>query len=163
MRWGWDCIPTDSKDLSLISFVWFGFGGTENPEEKILSPPKLSGSFPSLKSLFKYPFLREAFLTPISDQRTPIYSLTNDTILLNRLIPLGCFSKFPIGMLCLGQYYISKAILFLFLKLINLFMAALGLRCCARAFCSCGERRLLFFAVRGLLIVVASLVAEHGL
>ena len=42
-------------------------------------------------------------------------------------------------------------------------MAALGLRCCAWAFSSCGERGLLFLAVRGLLIVVASLVAEHGL
>ena len=44
-----------------------------------------------------------------------------------------------------------------------LFLAALGLRCCARAFSSCGERGLLFVAVRGLLIVVASLVVEHGL
>ena len=36
-------------------------------------------------------------------------------------------------------------------------MAALGLRCCARAFSSCGERGLLFVAVRGLLIAMASL------
>ena len=43
------------------------------------------------------------------------------------------------------------------------FLAALGLRCCARAFCSCGEQGLLFIVVCGLLIVVASLVAEHGL
>ena len=43
------------------------------------------------------------------------------------------------------------------------FLAALGLRCCVRAFSSCGERGLLFVAVLGLLIVVASLVAEHGL
>ena len=42
-------------------------------------------------------------------------------------------------------------------------LAALGLCCCARAFSSCGERGLLFIAVRGLLIVVASLVVEHGL
>ena len=46
---------------------------------------------------------------------------------------------------------------------IYLFLAALGLRCCARAFSSCGERGLLIVAVRGLLIVVASLVVEHGL
>ena len=39
----------------------------------------------------------------------------------------------------------------------------MGLRCCTRAFSSCSERGLLFIAVRGLLIVVASLVAEHGL
>ena len=42
-------------------------------------------------------------------------------------------------------------------------LAALGLRCCTRAFSSCGERGLLFVAVRGLLIAVASLVAEHRL
>ena len=37
----------------------------------------------------------------------------------------------------------------------------LGLRCCAQAFSSCGEQGLLFIAVRGLVIAVASLVAEH--
>ena len=43
-----------------------------------------------------------------------------------------------------------------FLKFIYyLFLAVLGLCCCARAFFSCSER--------GLLIAVASLVAEHGL
>ena len=43
------------------------------------------------------------------------------------------------------------------------FLAALGLCCCTWAFSSCGERGLLFVVVRGLLIAVASLVAEHGL
>ena len=42
-------------------------------------------------------------------------------------------------------------------------MAALGLRCCAQAFSSCGEQGLLFVVVCGLFIVAASLVAEHGL
>ena len=50
-------------------------------------------------------------------------------------------------------------------------MAALGLRCCARAFSSCGarafsscgERGLLFVEVQGPLIALASLVMEHGL
>ena len=46
---------------------------------------------------------------------------------------------------------------------IYLFLAALGLCCCSWAFSSCGKRRLLFFVVRGLLMAVASLVAEHGL
>ena len=41
-------------------------------------------------------------------------------------------------------------------------MAVLGLRCCAQAFSSCGGWGLLFVAVCGLLIAVASLVAEHG-
>ena len=46
---------------------------------------------------------------------------------------------------------------------IYLFLAALGLRCCTRAFSNCSERGLLFVAVLGLLIAVASLVVEHGL
>ena len=52
-------------------------------------------------------------------------------------------------------YIFSICFLFFFL------LAALGLGCCARAFSSCGERGLLFLAVHGLLIAVASLVAEH--
>ena len=52
---------------------------------------------------------------------------------------------------------------FLIFYFISLFLAALGLRCRTRAFSSCGERGLLFIAVHGLLIAVASLVAEHGL
>ena len=63
---------------------------------------------------------------------------------------------------------IHECILFVFFKnkfiyLFILFLAVLGVWCCARAFSSCGEPGLLFVAVRGLLIVVASLVAEHGL
>ena len=49
-----------------------------------------------------------------------------------------------------------------FIYFIYLFLAALGLHCCMRAFSSCDERGLLFVVVRGLLIAVASLVAEHG-
>ena len=44
-----------------------------------------------------------------------------------------------------------------------LFLAVLGLRFCARAFSSCGERGPLFIAARGPLIIAASLVAEHRL
>ena len=46
---------------------------------------------------------------------------------------------------------------------IYLFLAVLGLRFCARAFSSCGERGPLFIAVRGPLTIAASLVAEHRL
>ena len=42
-------------------------------------------------------------------------------------------------------------------------MAMLGLRFCARALSSCGKRGPLFIAVRGPLIIAASLVAEHRL
>ena len=54
----------------------------------------------------------------------------------------------------------SVMLIYLF---IYLFSAVLGLRCCARAFSSFGKQGLLFVMMRGLLIVVASLVVEHGL
>ena len=53
--------------------------------------------------------------------------------------------------------------LLFFYFFLDLFLAALGLRCGVRAFSSCVKGGLLFVAVRGLLIVVASLVAELGL
>ena len=53
--------------------------------------------------------------------------------------------------------------LYTFKFLFILLLAALGLRCCTRAFSSCGEQGLLFVAVHGLFIEVASLVAEQGL
>ena len=58
---------------------------------------------------------------------------------------------------------LKYSFLFAYLFAYFLFLAALGLRCCAWASSSCGERGLLLFAVRGLLIAVASLVVEHGL
>ena len=51
----------------------------------------------------------------------------------------------------------------LYIYIYFFFFFALGLRCCAWAFSSCGERGLLFVAVHRLLIGVASLVAEHRL
>ena len=56
-----------------------------------------------------------------------------------------------------------QSFFFLISLFIYLFLAALGLRCCTRAFSSCSERGLLFVAVHRLLIAVASLVAEHRL
>ena len=50
-----------------------------------------------------------------------------------------------------------------FFFLIYLFLAVLGLRFCARAFSSCGERGSLFIALHGPLTIAASLVAEHRL
>ena len=50
-----------------------------------------------------------------------------------------------------------------FYLFIYLFLAVLGLRFCARAFSSCGERGPLFIAVRGPLTIAASLAAEHRL
>ena len=52
----------------------------------------------------------------------------------------------------------KKAIAYLFIYIY--FLAVLGLCCCAQAFSSCSERGLLFVVVYGLLIAVASLVAQ---
>ena len=51
----------------------------------------------------------------------------------------------------------------LFIYLFIYLWLRLGLHCCAQAFSSCDERGLLFVAVHGLLIAVASLVVEHRL
>ena len=61
---------------------------------------------------------------------------------------------------CRLYIFLKNKFIYLF---IYLFLAALGLHCCAQAFSSCGEWGLLFLAVRGLLITVASLVVEHRL
>ena len=53
---------------------------------------------------------------------------------------------------------------FVLITLIYLFLAALGLHCYTQAFSSCSEWRLLSScSVFGLLIAVASLIADHGL
>ena len=53
--------------------------------------------------------------------------------------------------------------IFIYLFIYLLFLAVLGPHCCAQAFSSCGEHGLLSVVVRGLLISVASPVAEHRL
>ena len=58
-------------------------------------------------------------------------------------------------------FFFKGNAIYLFIYLFIL--AVLGLRFCARAFSSCGERGPLFIAVRGPLTVAASLVVEHRL
>ena len=70
---------------------------------------------------------------------------------------IGILRRLPhVGMVSYYYYFLINLFIYLFL-------AALGLHCCAQAFSSCGERGLLFVAVHGLLTAVASLVVEHGL
>ena len=59
--------------------------------------------------------------------------------------------------------FVHLSFFFNFIYLFIYLLAVLGLRCCAWAFSSCGERGLLFVAVHRFLIAVASLVVEHGL
>ena len=78
---------------------------------------------------------------------------------------------FPLVLITFGQFvltysrYTENGARFFkkFIYFIYLFLTALGLHCCTQAFSCCGEWGLLFVVVCGLLIVVASLVAEHGL
>ena len=60
-----------------------------------------------------------------------------------------------VGYVLVVALFFKKIYLFIYFWLCWVFIAARGL------FSSCGERGLLFVAVHGLLIVVASLVAEH--
>ena len=61
-------------------------------------------------------------------------------------------------------FFFKELLTYLFIFLFYfIFLAVLGLRFCARAFSSCGERGPLFIAVRGPLTITASLVAEHRL
>ena len=64
----------------------------------------------------------------------------------------------------IGSYKLQIIVpIIFFFNFIYLFMAVLGLRFCARAFSSCGERGSLFITVREPLTIAASLVAEHRL
>ena len=70
------------------------------------------------------------------------------------------FSKIVLAEIC---HESSHPTLFFFGKTIYLLLAALGLYCCARAFSSCGEQRLLSAQVCRLLIAVSPLVVVVNL
>ena len=74
--------------------------------------------------------------------------------------PRLCMSSFLLGtgFLALRSLCLTDSSLGFFkIFFLSFLLAALVLRCCTRAFSSCGERGLLFVAVHGLLIAVASL------
>ena len=76
-----------------------------------------------------------------------------------QLVLPGLLSKRTVRQRCVYRFLsFFKINLFIYL-----FLAVLGLPCCAWTFSGCGEWGLLFVAVCGLLIVVASLVVGHGL
>ena len=90
-----------------------------------------------------------------------------DKVVAKRVLENGlCNPGFGVTLLhsrkrALGYVFVC---LFVFLKnFIYLFLAVLGLRFCAWAFSSCGERGPLFITVCGPLTVAVSLVAEHKL
>ena len=77
---------------------------------------------------------------------------------------VGAFNPFTFKVII--DMYVPMTIFFIvlgFFFIIYLFIAVLGLRFCARAPASCGERGPLLIVVRGPVTIVASLVVEHGL
>ena len=82
-------------------------------------------------------------------------SICSLCVLCHILVILTPFQTFSLLLYLLWRSMISDLFFF--------FLAALGLCCCTWAFSRCGERGLLFIVVHGLLIAVASLLAEHGL
>ena len=85
-------------------------------------------------------------------------------------VNIGVHVSFQISVFILFRYIPRSGIgkiyflfNFLFFYKFIYFWLCLGLCCYTWAFSSYGEQRLLFIAVRELLIAVASLVEEHGL
>ena len=76
--------------------------------------------------------------------------------------PISCISSIWLFLRYI-LFFFNLLFTYKFIYFIYLFLAALGLRCCAWAFSSCGEQGLLFVVARRLLVAVASLVAEHRL
>ena len=75
---------------------------------------------------------------------------------------LACLNALcSVSLECIIYLFIFLECIILKKSCVCLFLAALGLHCYMQALSSCGELRLLFLAVHGLLI--ASLVVEHRL
>ena len=122
-------------------------GGLQTPKPSPasgLTPARRQMSLPSLLHVFS--FLPRSCYSPACHFSTPRHG--------TEMALAGCHQSPPVR---------SIEVFFFFLIFIYLFMAVLGLLCCARAFSSCGEWGLFFVMVCRLLIVVASLVVEHGL
>ena len=94
--------------------------------------------------------------------------------IFSKIVPFFCFILSQVKLYFLWDYFGQEVFYSLMVSFQDLFLhkrhlfylfifGCLGLRCCAWAFFSCGERGLLFLAVHGLLIAVSSLVAEHQL
>ena len=105
-------------------------------------------------------FLRwKRTLGSCSDTRLKTLNLCEQVILFSVLC-LDHIEEEHSWVLVSNPYLFFLNFIYLF---IYLFMAVSGLRFCARAFSSCGQRGPLFIAVRGPLTIAASLVAEHRL
>ena len=84
--------------------------------------------------------------------------------LMQSHLSIFAFVACAFGVICKKSLQIRSHEVFALFFLINLYYFRLcWVFIAVRAFSSCGERGLLFVVVHGLLVAVASLVAEHGL
>ena len=97
------------------------------------------------------------FTFPPTVQEGSLFTTPFPAFIVSRFFDNGHSDQCEVTPHC-SFFFFNKFIYFIYL-----FLSALGLRCCARAFSSYREQRPLSVAVRGLLVAVASLVAEHGL
>ena len=110
--------------------------------------------------IFSLPSPVKQFIKP-SCERCPPYIQRKGASL--SLKTMGCWEASEQTGLTKFPSVLNSFFIFYLKKIIYLFLAVLGLCCCVRAFSSCSKPGILFVAVHGLLIVVASLVVEHGL
>ena len=133
--------------------------------------------------LLAKPLLYTYFLVAKSNEHSTVLINNPSTVFVvtqHSILTLSFLCFYNINVFCFFSSFLASASVCPFLTLLSLevlycflfiylfiylfnFLAALGLCCCTRASSSCGEWGLLFIAVRGLLIAVASHVAEHGL
>ena len=148
----WKNLPQTGElknNRNLLSQAFWGQKSRINVSEGLV----LSGGSEGLSIPCLYPMLVAS---------NPWYSLCCSSITSASIFTWPCPWYIPVSQVSLCLFFF-KFFYFLKKKLINLFLAALGLRCCSRAFSSCGGGGLLFIAVHRLLIAVVSLVAEDRL
>ena len=77
----------------------------------------------------------------------------------------ACDCLFPTSLpkMALTELFLNFIFINLFIYFIYFIFGCIGSSCWVQAFSSCGEQGLLFIVVRGLLIVVASLVGARAL
>ena len=91
-------------------------------------------------------------------------SIFNEIVFLISFLDYSLVAYRNINDFCMMIFYFLFIYFFyFFIFLVNLFLAVLGLRFCARAFSSCGKRGPLFIAVCWPLTIAAFLVVEHRL
>ena len=155
--------PTPSFNFGQL-WIWWGKKKTQSQVFVFFLKVVWSILFYLLIYLLAIPHGLQNFSSPTRDRRKPCPLQWKRRVPTagppgNSQTQLFLFFLIYVFIFLAGNFYtFLKKKIYLFL-----FLAALGLRCCVRAFSSCGEQGLLFITVCGLLLAVSSPVAERGL